>query len=233
VNTKSADFLKKPTIKEAELIEGVDTIVFDKLTPEGANLSVQYAMKAGDLVQAWGISNPPYDEMKIVHEGATALSFKVGKDYFKGKRSVIFQYFLRGDDDSVIGISEGARYAVTGSIPELLPVPMVEEAVPSAGDPNHYTITLSDLPDDGATLVVNYPGIKVGDLVQTLLDPKYSDYMETKAVTSGGGLTFKMPKAYYEEVIAAGDRMTYHQYALVTTDGDRINYSRIQLYSLE
>lgn len=198
MSIKDTENLKRPFIKEAEVIEGKDTVVFGNLRPEGATLAVSYTgIKPGDRVQAWGLNKPPYDQTKVVPDGANSLTFNVPKEYFVRKKSVIFQYFIRADDDGVIGISDGASYAVIGSIPALLPAPYISDA--ATGVPEGV-IHVSRIGVEGATLEVGYPGIKAGDSVTavSIAEVGQPSFRSTQEVALGEtSLKFSVPVEYF------------------------------------
>ncbi|WP_122664098.1 hypothetical protein [Pseudomonas viridiflava] len=228
MSMKRPDKLKTPFIKEAELIDRQGTIKFGEIKPEGVTLVVEYeGMKAGDKVQAWGLVPPNYDDVKIVPDRAISLVFSVPRAYFSRKRYVSFQYFLYGDDDTIIGLSKAVDYAVTDSVPEPLTMPTIREAV---GEPDSEYIVVADLPAEGASLLVDYPGIKTGDRITTRYDGKYSHYSETKVFIGAVPVTFNVPMSYFEEFIADGGRSTVHYYAVSDTSGERVNVSRIRVY---
>ena len=219
------NLLKKPFFKEAKVIDGVDTIVFDDLGPDGATLSVTYAgMKPGDIVQAWGLLDPWYDQRKTVPEGVSSLTFKVGKENFERRSTVMFQFFIRDEDDGMIGVSDNATYKVTGSFPAPLPAPTIQEAVDGE-------IVVENLPASGATLLVDYPG-KAGDKITILFTPPYSKYKETKVFIGASPMIFKVPMTYFREVLADGGRATVHQYLLSDSNDSPVQMSGMTLYGL-
>lgn len=223
------DNLKSPVIKEAKLIDREGTIVFGDLKPGGATLVVEYdGMKAGDRVQAWGLaSSGSYDETQVVPDRAISLTFEVPKQYFSGKRTVGFQYFLRGEDNSVIAISEAVRYLVTGSMPELLPAPVIQEAVDGA-------IIVSNLPIGGGTFLVDYPDAKAGDIITAMsMGPGGGNHVESKTFIGAVPVRFKVPKAWFEAVVADGGRSTVHSYSVSPVNGDPDTTSNMRMYRVE
>lgn len=221
--------LKAPVVLEAQVIDGESTIDFGSLEPEGATLVVAYdGIKTGDRVQAWGLTPPNnYDETQVVPDRAISLTFKVPRAYFSGKRSVSFQYFLRADDHSVIAISEAAHYTVTDSVPEPLPAPVIQEAVADS-------IVVSSLPISGATLLVDYPGAQAGDVITaSAMGPNNTNHSETKTSIGSVPMTFKVPKAWFDRVLADGGRATVHSYYVDPVSGDPGNASSMKMYGVE
>lgn len=221
--------MKAPVILEAEIVNGESTIDFGRLEPAGATLVVAYVgIKTGDIVQAWGLRAPDnYSETQVVPEGATSLTFKVPKAYFDRKPNVIFQYFLWGDEDAPIAVSDGAFYIVTGSIPEPLPAPVIREAVGESVD-------VSSLPIVGATLLVDYPGAQAGDVITaTSMGPNgMPPHVEVKTFIGAAPMAFTVPKAWFEKVLADGGSSSYYQYYVDYANGDTAHISDMQRYGL-
>lgn len=226
---KAPVMLKAPVVLEAMVVDGESTIDFGSLEPEGATLVVAYdGIKEGDRVQVWGLTPPNnYDETQVVPDRAISLTFKVPKAYFSWKRSVSFQYFLRAEDNSVIAISVAAHYTVVGSVPEPLPAPVIQEAVDDS-------ISVSSLPISGATLLVDYPGAQAGDLITASSVATNSAIHEATQVFTGAlPVTFKVPKPWFEAVLANGGRATVHSYRVDQVNGDPGNTSGMKMYGVE
>jgi hypothetical protein len=81
-----------------------------------------------------------------------------------------------------------------------LPAPVILEAVPSTGNPGAEAIVVKNLGPDGATLVVDYPTIKAGDVIQVWHKDDDSEYDVTKTST-GLAVTFKVPKAIFNGTV--------------------------------
>jgi len=221
--------LKAPVVLEAQVVGDESTIDFGSLEPEGATLVVAYdGIKTGDRVQAWGLTPPNnYDETQVVPDRAISLTFKVPRSYFSRKRSVTFQYFLRADDHSVIAISDAAHYTVTGSVPDPLPAPVIQEAV---GD----SIVVSSLPISGATLLVDYPGAQAGDVITaSSMGPNSMNHTATAILIGAVPMTFKVPKAWFDRVLAEGGSATVHSYSVGPVSGDPGNASSMKMYGVE
>ena len=221
--------LKSPVIKEAKLIDREGTIVFGDVKPGGATLFVEYdGIKAGDRVQAWGLMPPDnYDETQVVPDRAISLTFKVPKAYLSRKRAVSFQYFILGEDNSVIAISEAVHYLVKGSTPELFPAPVIQEAVDE-------TIIVSTLPLSGATLLVDYPGAQVGDVITATSTGSNNTHHQDVIISTGElPMIIKVPKPWFDKVVADGGRGTVHYYFVDRANGDPGNASSMKMYSVE
>ena len=112
-STTTNTLLPAPAILEATGTSGIKLIEVDKLASSGATLDIPAsAIKSGDRVRAWSISDSGtvIDEVKTV--AAIPLTFSVAKDKLKKGTYPTFSYALLDDKDKPTAVSAAVPYSV-------------------------------------------------------------------------------------------------------------------------